>query len=71
MHSVNPNGMGWTKRLLDHGMHLLSDKGNWGLISARLVNFVVPILAPIWTPFVDCQYYVIFTERNTDAQFDR
>ncbi|SIO72507.1 hypothetical protein SAMN05444172_8936 [Burkholderia sp. GAS332] len=70
MHSVNLNGAGWAKRLLGHVTHFWRDKEKWGHIGARPVDFVVPILAPIWTPFVD-QYYVIFSERITDAQFDR
>lgn len=71
MHSVNLNGAGWAKRLLGHVTRVLRAEENRGQIGARLVDFVVPILAPIWTPFFDCQYYVIFTERITDAQFDR
>ncbi|CAG4885857.1 hypothetical protein [Paraburkholderia saeva] len=71
MHSVNLSGAGWAKRLLAHGMHFLSDREKWGQIFGGLVNFAVPILAPIWTPIIDGQYYVIFAERITDAQFDR
>jgi hypothetical protein len=71
MRSVNPNGVAWTKRLLAHGIHFLSDREKWGQIFGGLVHFAVPILAPIWTPIIDGQYYVILAERITDAQFDR
>lgn len=44
--------------------------GKWARVIARLANFFAPILAPIWTPFVDYQFYVIFTERTIHAQHD-
>jgi hypothetical protein len=49
--------------------HAVAKGAKW--IATGFVNFFVPILAPIWTPFVDSHYHVIFTERNTHAQFDR
>jgi hypothetical protein len=57
-------------RMLDDSRHLSSISGRWGQVFAGLANFFAPILAPIWTPFVDCQFYVIFTERTIHAQHD-
>ena len=71
MRSVNPNGVGLAKRLLSHRLHFLSEKENRGQVGSRLANFIAPILAPIWTPFVDCQFSEIFMERTIHAQLDQ
>lgn len=71
MCSTNPNGVGLADRLLAHSQQETRKKGSWSRIANGLSNFLVPILAPIWTPFVDCQYCAIFMERTIHAQLDQ
>ena len=71
MRSAISNGVGFAKRLLSQRLHFLFTDENWGQVGSRLANFVAPILAPIWTPFGDCQFSEIFMERTIHAQLDQ
>ncbi|MBC8751856.1 MULTISPECIES: hypothetical protein [Paraburkholderia] len=57
-------------RMLDGNACARGAPGKWAQVIAGIADFFEPIMAPIWTPFVDCQFHVIFMERTIHAQHD-